>query len=612
MPDNREAERKQYKEDLFKTKAYEEFKNSVDTEAIVTNGSLSAMSGSQALPDRHDAPQKPDTLPKPGIASSSFNHIECGDSPRIMNEERVTVTPKDYRRRTSRRRCNISSLIKHTIIKMKASIPFRSYSLLRFRIPRFRGLMHAEGGNEIGPTDEAAFRGSDEDVSYSPELDTDYHNPGIDVATSEKDAQDKGESAHHSEYDASSSWVPEECSLAFESDEMEESDSLVQDRVSAKMHHDANSASESDLDSSALEFPDDASSEPTTMERMLFGPILRYIQSLDHGVVDSKEGDESMCTDRDSTGRAIEKDNGSKATQNVPRSRKKNENNMHIDLRYLYFLKKVCNLTKKDALDYCRDQNRLLMERGTRNRAELLPKARYISEIRQDSIIIHTLPASKDRTNGLSEEGEMEEDGGTMKSVVLRGVSEIRDLQVPAYNRDEFGYLVYKYGDGLVNIAKGMEMGLKDVILIYYLEYHSKSLEITGSLLEKYVEEEWTITDRILFEESFMRYGTRFSKFIINKSEDDLRIYYRYYLKNYIPMNWTEEERAMFSVLFSTYKKDWNSMHKNFPNKSANDLKVFYGSYFKKLDEEERIRESQLAGGGEKFGKKGRRPAEAT
>ena len=67
-----------------------------------------------------------------------------------------------------------------------------------------------------------------------------------------------------------------------------------------------------------------------------------------------------------------------------------------------------------------------------------------------------------------------------------------------------------------------------------------------------------------------------------------------FYLKNYIPFNWSCEERTLFAHLFGSYKKDWVAMEKNFDNKNAQDLKVYYCSYFKKLDDDERMRETKL------------------
>lgn len=61
-------------------------------------------------------------------------------------------------------------------------------------------------------------------------------------------------------------------------------------------------------------------------------------------------------------------------------------------------------------------------------------------------------------------------------------------------------------------------------------------------------------------------------------------------------MNWSDEDRALFAHLIDIYKKDWNAMAQCYNGtKNANDLRVYYSSYYKKLDEEERMRELQLA-----------------
>lgn len=178
--------------------------------------------------------------------------------------------------------------------------------------------------------------------------------------------------------------------------------------------------------------------------------------------------------------------------------------------------------------------------------------------------------------------------------MLIRKVERISDLKIPPYDKVSFEYLVYKYNDNLKKIASESSMCIKDVILIYYLKYHNRTLEMTGSLLDKYVDAEWSLRDRIIFEENFNKYGNKFNKFIINKNEEELRIYYRFYLKNYLPVNWNEEERTLFAHLILIYKKDWNSMAEHFERKNSNDLRVFYSSYFKKLDEEERGRELNL------------------
>lgn len=264
------------------------------------------------------------------------------------------------------------------------------------------------------------------------------------------------------------------------------------------------------------------------------------------------------------------------------------ESDANSDLRYLYFLKKVCYLGKNDAIYYCKDQAKFLLERGNKNKASLLPSKNYSSISTDDSLKINIYEENKKIKKQPIQSNQEN------NSIILQKLDKINDIKLPEYDKDTFEYLVFKHGENMESIAKESHMRIKDVILVYYLKYHNVELEISGSLLEKYVEEEWNMRDRILFEENFMKYDTKFHKYMINKSEDDLKIYYRFYLKNYIPINWTCEERTLFAHLFATYKKDWVAMEKCFTNKTAQDLKVYYCSYFKKLDDDERMRESKL------------------
>lgn len=290
------------------------------------------------------------------------------------------------------------------------------------------------------------------------------------------------------------------------------------------------------------------------------------------------------------------------------KARKDTDQSVFFESTYLYFLKKVCNLTKRECVMYGRDQNKLLMERAAKNKAEVLKLKRHYAVKEDRGVRIFSSIKKEEGPNyiGAAKEEKLE-------SVFLEKISAINPIVLPEYEKDSFEYMVYKYGENLETISKKLNMDIKDVIVIYYLNYYGSEIKIVGPLLEKYVDDEWSITDRILFEENFTKYTTKFSKYMMNKSEEELKIYYKFYLKNYLPVNWSEEERSLFARLIGAYKKDWNDMANYFKSKNANELKVYYSSYFKKLDEEERLKEQELSPGDSQLQvtthkKRGRKP----
>lgn len=308
------------------------------------------------------------------------------------------------------------------------------------------------------------------------------------------------------------------------------------------------SFSSSDNEFSSLEFPD--SSDTSLIDWDSIVPIITFVQSMF-----SERKKEPKRDSLDTT--------------------------VFFDPRYLYFLKKVCGLSKKECVAYGKEQYKLLGERANKSKAEIPPVKGYsvLNEPEGATITIE----------------------GNKIPVTLRRIEKIQPIELPTYVKDEFEYLVYKYGENVEMISRKMEIDIRDVILIYYMKYYNVPIEMTGSLLDKYVDEEWNMNDRIMFEENFNKHGTKFNKFMMNKSVEELRIYYRFYLKNYLPINWTPEERGQFARLVGVYRKDWEAMSSHFETsgKNANDLRVFYGSYFKKLDEEEKAKEYLLGGGGE-------------
>lgn len=381
------------------------------------------------------------------------------------------------------------------------------------------------------------------------------------------------------------------CSLAFD----DASSSVIDQETTAT--EDSSMSSISLVNSDELEYSPKSVEFPESEHFYIYKcmnwneilPIINYISSLKNKakLFDSptgieKEKSAQLIRTRKAKDKIIRKEALLKADTQ--------EDYPFLNPGYLYFLKKGCNLTKRDAYFFCSENARALTDRATKNVAAILPRKRYFSDVNGTGVSVFSILDMRVKVANPSEATQKKDEG----SIFLRKVKNIGSIVCPPYDSLKFEYSVFKYKDDLVSISNAMEMDSKDVILIYYLYYNNVNIEIKDDLLDMYVQDEWSMTDRILFEENFMRHSTKFNNFMMNKSGEDLRIYYKYYIKNYLPMNWTESERATFSFLFNIYKKDWNAMQKNFHNKSSDDLKVFYSSYFKKLDEKERMKEAQL------------------
>lgn len=467
-----------------------------------------------------------------------------------------------------------------------------------------------------------------------------YVCESVDLAvnTNNIDITEKNCNNVHSNLDnANEDIIDELCSLSFGSHLNNDSSTTSFDTDdSTKYSSGATSSFLSDIseDSQSFEFPEDEEQSMESINWRVLEPVIAFVLSncTDH------ECKLSSHKDRHVNAVILDKqiENKIDLIESPQRHSPKKGNisqSVLFDPRYLYFLKKVCNLSKKECVAYVKEQTKLLIDRSNRNKAKLPPPRKYraVPEIltadekdssnrdcvgSMDEFISESGSKKEDdlhpginifylETRHKSTDGPPEFTG--MNSIFLRKVPEISNITLPSYEKEDFEYMVYKYGENLELISKSTGIDIKDVILIYYLRYHNVGIQIVGSLLDKYVDEEWCINDRILFEENFSKYGTKFNKFMMNKHEDELRIYYKYYLKNYLPVNWSEWERALFAHLIGVYKKDWSAMSLHFQGegidndghdsncmKNANDLRVYYSSYFKKLDEEERLRELQL------------------
>ena len=114
-------------------------------------------------------------------------------------------------------------------------------------------------------------------------------------------------------------------------------------------------------DSDSLEFPSFESHEFINWQQIL--PIVGFLlKSQDH--IDLKIAAKPI------------KEEVLKKEQLKPK--KTLESDAYNDMRYLYFLKKVCFLGKNDALYYCKDQAKFLYDRGNKNKAtNILPFKTY-------------------------------------------------------------------------------------------------------------------------------------------------------------------------------------------------------------------------------------------
>lgn len=250
------------------------------------------------------------------------------------------------------------------------------------------------------------------------------------------------------------------------------------------------------------------------------------------------------------------------------------------DPRYLHFLKKVCGIGKAGSLKYLKEQQKHLNERNRKNKAELPEEQAYRYEARDDSIKI---VASRGGA-----------DAAPSDTVVLDRMRQINHIKPLKFDMVDFEYAVYKYQDDFKKLSELLGLSLRDSILAYYLNINKIS-HMSHSLIETIIKRDWSSeNDKLLFDLNYRRFGKKFWKYQIHRSEKDLRIYYKHYTRSGVLSAWSSRERALFASSFTEFKKDWGRIGSVLPSKSVKDLKIFYNEYFKKLSAEEKDAEMLL------------------
>ncbi|AFN82433.1 hypothetical protein EROM_010890 [Encephalitozoon romaleae SJ-2008] len=268
------------------------------------------------------------------------------------------------------------------------------------------------------------------------------------------------------------------------------------------------------------------------------------------------------------------------------------------DCRYRYFLKRVFPTMQKDderALKYIVSQRDMLLNRTKSNRAEI-PEI-CSGPVKAPMNIISCIP-------------EVPETGFTKEEDKL--ASE----------------LIYKYGNNFKKIRElAPHLRTEKCVLKYYLMKDKtysymkhKSGRISDSEVKLIIESTWSEYERNVFIQHFRIFGKSWAKYqpLINKSERDLKMFFRYYTKFILPSSeststtvsmaprrvsiskedvlkkWTIDERQVFAIYFPYYNKNWVLMAAYFPAKTSGDLRQYYNRYYKSLSYNEQRLEASL------------------
>ncbi|KAI5181696.1 hypothetical protein NEOKW01_1864 [Nematocida sp. AWRm80] len=175
----------------------------------------------------------------------------------------------------------------------------------------------------------------------------------------------------------------------------------------------------------------------------------------------------------------------------------------------------------------------------------------------------------------------------------------------------------------------------KEIVQIYYqykyifrLKYWQNAYKDTRRLLDEdlkeIIEREWSLQEKAEFELLFPDLGKRWSQYakaLPNKTEGDLRAFYKYYKKFILKaqkdrtkpqakenitspsdatsIQWKAHERQMFALLFPHIGKNWNVLANYIITKNASEIRSYHRAYYKNLSIGERILETHLKDIGE-------------
>ncbi|KAM0672348.1 hypothetical protein OCOL_000566 [Ordospora colligata] len=285
------------------------------------------------------------------------------------------------------------------------------------------------------------------------------------------------------------------------------------------------------------------------------------------------------------------------------------------DSRYKYFLHRVFPMHQKDdeqVMKYAMDQRMMLMKRAKTNAAEI-PEVEI--EKRKSSKINECMNG-KDRYMGMK---------------VINEIPEICRVEWNEGEEKVIENVVLRYRSDFKKIREevpGIDVG--KCVLKYYLiknKTHAYMKHKPGRMsdheIKLVVEDEWTEHEKEIFAEHMKMYGRNWGKYqeLMNKSEKNLKMFFRYYMKFVIPdkkeetdkevvklkmkikkpveiegimKRWSIDERQLFAIYFPYYSRNWILMATYFPQKTPGDLKQYYSKYFKGLSYNEQRLEASL------------------
>lgn len=248
------------------------------------------------------------------------------------------------------------------------------------------------------------------------------------------------------------------------------------------------------------------------------------------------------------------------------------------DTRFLHFLSKVCRLGKSSASSFIKEEQKNLAKRTRRNKAELLDGATYTHSTDDASTTIKT--TSTQKTHSIVE------------TTVLTKVACIAAIVPPLPVSVELDYAVYKCKENFKRLAGMAKVSLQDAILLHYLYAH-RAAHPSDAFVDLVVKNDWTSpAEALVFKTNYKKHGTNFGNYNMKKTDEELKIYLRHFLKTMSCSQWTAAERLGFAQAFATHGKDWDAIAKLIPTKTRSAIRLYYINYYQRLLLDENSMES--------------------
>lgn len=271
------------------------------------------------------------------------------------------------------------------------------------------------------------------------------------------------------------------------------------------------------------------------------------------------------------------------------------------DKRYRYFLRRTLPTVFKSpelSIKYIIDQRSMLLERAKNNRAEI-PE-------------LCSVPVRAPKN-------------------VLAEIPKLRERKWSEEEENRFKTCIPKFGNDFKRLMEHMpNVDMGACILGYYLMKNKtfsyikrRPGRMSDSEIKLIVENEWSSYETNVFAQHFRMFGKNWAEYqnIINKTEKDLKIFFRYYTKfiasskkktasrprkasmskSEMLKKWTIDERQIFAIYFPYYNRNWISMATYFPSKTSGDLRQYYNKYYKALSYNEQRLEASLYDFGGRF-----------